>query len=611
MMTRDAWTRPLDAKNGTGHSAGLSLFHVVIIILSLVMTISAWQFSKRQLETKVNLRFEAERDRVVSLITERMQKYEDALWAGTSAVASHGGDISYRDWSDFARTLRIDEKYLGINGIGIVHYVQPGHVGSYLDRMREERADYGIHPAHDEALHIPISYITPVEPNAKAVGLDLAFETNRRTAALAARDSGEARITGPIVLVQDEGSTPGFLFYVPFYKGERPNSRAERREKIVGSVYAPFVTRKLMQGLLAKERRSVHFSITDNGQTIYDEHIEDDPSNDPKPMFAEEISLDLYGRTWVLDMRTTREFRETNTYGQPTLILAGGLLIEGLIIALLVLMAQANRKAVGYANKVTAALRTESEKLADANATLSHKNRELEQFAYVASHDLKTPIRGIGGLTEMLEDDLEGYFASPDANPDVAMNLQRIRERVQRMNALTAGIMEFSRIGRFENTQDSVDLPGIVTALRNDLGLADDQLCFDGDAPTVTVDAFSFRRVIENLVDNAVKYHNDIDTLRIDVTSYTVDNRLKVSVSDNGPGIAPEYHEKVFEMFQTLGNKRHGGGTGIGLAIVKKAIDHNGGHMVLTSEEGKGATFTFDWPVETNHKIAANEGKAA
>lgn len=593
------------------HGTGLSLFHVLVIVLSLIMTICAWQFSKYQIETRTEARFEIARDQVLGLITARMQKYEDILWAGAATVESHGGDISYGAWRSYANTLQIGEKYPGISGIGVTHFLDRETTPGYLATRRAERPDFRIHPEHAQTDHIPISFIEPEAPNAAAVGLDLAFETNRRTAALASRDSGEARITGPIVLVQDAGATPGFLFYTPFYRGGTPATVDERRERIVGTVYAPFVTRKLMEGLLAKELREVRFSITDDGETIYDEHSVDDPLNDPDPMFTEQVLLNLYGRTWTLDMRTNLAFHTANTFAQPTFILMGGLVIEGLIIALLLLMARANQRSIAYADKVTVALKHESEMLTDANRKLFVNNEELEQFAYVTSHDLKTPIRGIGGLAEMMEDDLEDYFASPDANPDVAQNLGRIRERVRRMNELTNGIMEFSRIGRHAESEAPVDLSSVIDALRSDFGVTPDQLKMVGTVAPVGIDTFSFRRIIENLVSNAVKYHDGVRDLEIVVSAQVSAGRLHVSVTDNGPGIDSKYHGKIFEMFQTLRVGNAPESTGIGLAIVKKSIERHGGRIVVTSSPGQGATFGFDWPLARREPAFLDVSEAA
>lgn len=589
----------------------ITAFHVVIICLSLGLTLGAWQFSILQVEKRNGLRFEAARDQVLALISDRMAKYEDALWAGVAAVESHGGDISYAQWRTFSENLRIGDRYPGINGIGVIHFLPPEALGPYEARQRVQRPDFAVYPDHDQPLRMPITFIEPEDINAAAVGLDVAHEVNRRTAALNSRDTGTAQITGPIVLVQDAGKTSGFLFYAPFYRGGVQSDVESRRENVLGAVYAPFVVHKLMEGLLAKELRGIRFSIRDAGVLIYDEHSADDPLTDPDPMFTETATLDLYGRTWTLDMRTDLAFRAENATEKPTMILLAGLMIEGLIISLLFLMSRANRKAMDYADRVTIALRGEKTKLVAANAELSLKNEELERFAYVASHDLKTPIRGISGLTEMIQEDLEDYLTGPDANPDVGVNLGRIRDRVSRMEKLTNGILEVSRVGTQSVEESPVRLDDIITGLASDLGLRAEQYAVYGGGEVVSCDPTSFHSVIENLIGNAIKYHETRNDLCIEIRARTSADRLVVSVSDNGPGIDPRFHDRIFEVFQTLRPDGPGESTGIGLSIVRKAVESQGGKVTLVSEPGQGATFTFDWPCGKAEMTTPPLGEAA
>jgi CHASE1-domain containing sensor protein len=426
---------------------GITLFHVFVVCLSMMATLAAWQFSKGQMETRIDQRFAESRDRTLALIHDRMTKYEDALWAGVAAVESHDGDISYPDWHSYAQKLRIDGRYPDINGIGVIHFHTRDTLPEYLSEQQRSRPDFAVFPAHTEDIFMPITYIEPEAGNAAAIGLDIAHEQNRRTAALLSRDTGKAQITGPIVLVQDTAQTPGFLFYALLYTGAPHSTLDQCRAQIAGAVYAPFVVHKLVRGLLAKEMRDVRFSIRDADTVIYDEHTAGDAHSDPRPVFSQIIPMELYGRTWMIDMRSDIGFRLGNTQSKPTIILIAGLMIEGFIVALLILMARANRRAVAYADKVTADLRSEQRKLAMSNLELAEKNAELEQYAYVASHDLKTPIRGIGGLTEMIEEDLQEYFKSPAANPEVSENLRLIHDRVDRMHQLTQGILQLSLAG--------------------------------------------------------------------------------------------------------------------------------------------------------------------
>ncbi|UWQ80544.1 CHASE domain-containing protein [Leisingera sp. S132] len=582
----------------------LSLIHVLIIGLSLMMTLGAWYYAKAQTETRTENAFKAARDQAVGLISARMAKYEDALWAGVSAVQSHGGDMSYQEWKEFARSLRVDKRYAGINGIGIIHHVEPGDFESYLQTRRQERPGFAVYPDHENSIRLPISFIEPEDINAAAVGLDVAHEVNRRTAALASSATGEARITGPIVLVQDESSTPGFLFYAPFYTGGISTSAAPDERHLDGMVYAPFVVRKLMAGLLSKDLRHVRFSISDGGETIYDEHDPADPQFDPAPRFSETVEMEIYGRTWTLDFRTSLGFRQAHSYSQPVLILIGGLVIETLVISLLFLMARSGRRARAYADRVTADLKEKTLRLEKAHD-------ELEQFVYITSHDLKTPVRGIGALTEMIQEDLEDYFNSADADPDVAANLARITERVARMNNLTQGVMEYARTGVHSAEDAELCLQDMIKALRSDFGLSGTQLELSGNATRITTDTFNFVRVLENLVGNAVKYHPDPEQAQITVTVEDKGSRYDVSVCDNGAGIAPDYHSRIFDVFQTLRRAGEPESTGIGLAIVKKSVEQHGFEVTVESEVGHGAEFRFSWPGQGRSAPAEHQDKAA
>lgn len=579
-------------KQGVGGSR-ISALHVVVVTLSMGLTFSAWHFSKKQAEIRIEQRFDTARDRIVGLIRDRMLKYEDALWAGVAAMESHNGDMTLDQWRVFAENLRIEQKYPGINGIGVIHFLSGQSLEAYLEQRRIERPDFAIHPQHDQNIYMPISFIEPADINAAAVGLDIAHELNRRTGALASRDTGDAQITGAIVLVQDAEATPGFLFYAPYYRDGMPIELDDRRSRIEGVVYAPFVVRKLLDGLLAKDLRHTSIRISDAGQTIYDEHSSAEELHDPHPMFSEEVSIDFYGRNWSLDIRSNLAFRANNTYVQPTVILVSGLIIEALILLLLIMMARANHNAVAYADKVTKELRVEQQKL-------ERNNVELEEFAYAASHDLKTPIRGIGGLTEIIKEDLKDFLSAPDTNPEIAISLDLISDRVKRMNDLTTGIIEFSRIGSQAECSGPLNLNELVDSLRYDFGLEPQQVTLESKVEEVSAHPISLRRVLENLVGNSVKYHQSVADLRVSITCCETPDRLEFSVADNGPGIDRKYQERIFQMFQTLRSGNAPESTGIGLAVVKKAVEMHGGTVSLTSNVGEGTEFRFQWPKTAN-----------
>jgi signal transduction histidine kinase len=520
-----------------------------------------------------------------------MSRYEDALWSGVAFMDSHDGDVALHEWRTFATSLKIQEKYPGVNGIGVIFKVERDELQGFLEDRDADGWALNVYPEHSFEPLLPITYIVPEDINLQAIGLDVAHEENRRTALLASQDIGAAQITGPIFLVQDSGHTSGFLFYTPFYYGSEPKTLEERRERFAGVVYAPFVVKNLVAGLLAQDLRHVDFSLRDGDQLIYNEHDDEDLEHNAQLMFSEVVELEMYGRTWAVDIRTNTEFQKQNVNHQPVFILIGGLIIEALVIAMLIMLARANAKARLYAERLTVELRAKTDRLEKAN-------EEIEQFVYIASHDLKTPVRGIGFLTDVLEEDLMGQADNLHDLPEVKKQLAMIRGRVSRMNDLTNGIMNFFRVSSDGTWYgERVRVADIISDCVSDFGLGRHQITVETDIEEVVWDPINFRRTLENLIGNAFKYHPDSASAQVKVWIETCDDRLYVSVSDNGRGIAAEFQKKIFEVFQTLRRPGDPESTGIGLSIVKKAVERHGGTIRLESEVGSGATFHFDWPI--------------
>jgi len=322
----------------------LTWLHWIVIVASFLLTLFAWYIAKNSTEAKIAGAFAREADQVIELITERMEKYEDALWSGVAAIHSQSHGIDHQEWQRFTKTLRLEQRYPGVNGIGVIRYISPENREQFLDVERESRPGFHIHPKHDKSEYWPIVYIEPIAANAEAIGLDMAHEKNRYTAATQARDSGTAQITGPIVLVQDAEKAPGFLFFAPYYELKATDTLAERREHFVGLVYAPFIVNKLMDGALDKDNRLIRIKISDAEQVLYDENADQLKDFDPNPLFQKEVSLNVYGRLWAIDIRSSLKFRAATQNHTPLFVLLSGLLIEGLIIALIASLSRRNQR---------------------------------------------------------------------------------------------------------------------------------------------------------------------------------------------------------------------------------------------------------------------------
>ena len=222
---------------------------------------------------------------------------------------------------------------------------------------------------------------------------------------------------------------------------------------------------------------------------------------------------------------------------------------------------------------------------------LARSNTELDQFAYVASHDLKAPLRGIANLSQWIEEDL-GENLGGENKSQMAL----LRGRVHRMEALIDGILQYSRAGRVKAKPENIDtgalVADVVELMAPPKGM---KIEIAPDMPTVRAEKIPLQQVFMNLVGNAIK-HTGKTSPRIDISWSDAGPFFEFSVGDNGQGIAPQYHERIFGIFQTLEARDKVEGTGIGLSVVQKIVDAKGGRVWVESEVGRGARFKFLWP---------------
>ena len=228
--------------------------------------------------------------------------------------------------------------------------------------------------------------------------------------------------------------------------------------------------------------------------------------------------------------------------------------------------------------------------LQESFGALEKRNRELDQFAYVASHDLKAPLRGISSIVKWMEDELPG-----ELSPQLRTYLDQLKGRAHRLEDLINGLLAYARAGRTVRPREEVDVTQLLHETAELVVPPSFHLTLAPDLPTFATDRLSLQQVFTNLLSNAVKYHPRPDGSVV-VSSREQGSYYEFRVQDDGPGIAPEHHQKVFLLFQTLRDRHTAESTGIGLSIVKKIIDEQGGSIRIESQPGAGAAFIFTWP---------------
>ncbi len=230
---------------------------------------------------------------------------------------------------------------------------------------------------------------------------------------------------------------------------------------------------------------------------------------------------------------------------------------------------------------------------------LLRSNSELSRFAYAASHDLRSPLRAIHDLAQWTLED-----AGDDLSEDCRNNLEVLLTRVNRLSDLLGSLLEYACIGRESAAVSEVDLTDMANACLDLVGDGRDFTIevHDGAGPVRTYGA-PLNQIMLNLVTNAIKHH-DRASGRLRVDSHVADGMLHVSVTDDGPGIPGEFHDRIFGLFQMLQSRDQVEGSGMGLAIIRKLTEQYGGKVTVISdpEERRGTTFAFTWPILADHQ---------
>jgi PAS domain S-box-containing protein len=246
-----------------------------------------------------------------------------------------------------------------------------------------------------------------------------------------------------------------------------------------------------------------------------------------------------------------------------------------------------------------------NDSLTASNRSLLQTNHELDQFAYITSHDLKAPLRAIASLSEWIEEDLDKLMST-----ETRSQMHLLRSRVYRMQALLNGLLEYSQAGRKHSPTTTVDVNRLLAKVIQSLAPPDTfAIKIESPMPIFNTRERPLQQVFSHLIDNAIRHHlSKAGTVNISVVDQ--DDQYEFAVADDGEGIESQFQEKIYTIFQTLKARDRQENVGAGLAIVKKIVASEGGTVYLKSTFGKGSTFHFTWPKQPIIRGKALAGEA-
>ncbi|HLF17935.1 MAG TPA: ATP-binding protein [Candidatus Omnitrophota bacterium] len=248
-------------------------------------------------------------------------------------------------------------------------------------------------------------------------------------------------------------------------------------------------------------------------------------------------------------------------------------------------------------NQMTEHLKKDKEQLEQQKRDLEKVNKELDSFVYTASHDLRAPLRGIASFATFLEDDYREKLDGQGKD-----YVKEIREGAQRLSALIDDLLTLSQVSRIKNPYEQTDIKRVIEMVRQQLkfDIEDKNVEFKmaDNLPVIACDPIKIKTVFLNLINNAIKFSGKDNKQRpkVEIGYNETSQDYRFFVKDNGIGIAPEFHEKVFDLFRKLHINKEYEGTGAGLSIVQRIIEDHGGRVWVESKEGQGAAFYFTIP---------------
>ena len=267
-------------------------------------------------------------------------------------------------------------------------------------------------------------------------------------------------------------------------------------------------------------------------------------------------------------------------------------LLETLLIAVLLIERKRRQRANESLDRLNAEL---EERIAARTAALNSKSRELETFAYSVAHDLKAPLRGIDGYSRLLLDDHAAAL-----NEEGQYFLTTIQSSTTEMSQLIDDLLEYSRLERREFTTDHLELGPLIASVveqkKREATEYDIDFVVSVNGGSVVADANGLIQSLRNYLDNAIKFTRKVPQPCIEIGSKETTKNFLVWVHDNGVGFDMKYHDRIFDIFQRLNPGEDYPGTGVGLAIVRKAMERMGGRAWAESEPGRGATFYLEIP---------------
>ena len=570
----------------------------VLPVIILVAAMIGHLFVVKEGERRAQQRVEERGARVAEALKGRVDAYGGVLY-GVRGLFGASAHVTATEFHDSHDARGVEERYPGVKVVGYADLLERAELrGRIREVRREVRASglpyprFRVHPRPrpDAKRFAPITYMEPQATNEPAFGLDFLSEPQRRAAVERALVTRKPAATGPVRLIQEPAEQHGFLVMLAVWN---------RHGDAIGTAYAGFRMGDLVDRILPRGDRGAGLEIYDLGATSerplpleratpsFDtDGVKQALGAEDAPYGSDTIRFDVMGRRWAVYYAPDHSLAAPNQVLLNWLPLIIGLVLATLAAWLLGTSLRTERRAVALAERMTQSLR-------ESQTDLARSNAELERFAYVASHDLREPLRTITGFLGLLSR-RHRYRLDDEGREFIDLAVAGAK----RMDSLIAELLEYSRTGRGETTAEPTDLDAAWSVAVRNLSAAIAETGAQvtaGPLPVVMADRGEMVQVLQNLLGNAAKYSGKGSA--VEVRASADDGGVAVVVLDEGEGLPAESSEQLFELFyRATEAARRASGAGIGLFVCRQLVEGMGGRIWARPRDGRGAEFGFWLP---------------
>ncbi|WP_417335850.1 CHASE domain-containing protein [Halobacteriovorax marinus] len=583
----------------------MKMKYLVLIVGCLLTVLVAFSFMKSNQAKNTDYFNDLIEDQTKSIHT-RFEYYYEALEGGASLYAA-SEQVSLIEWKAFLNRSQINKRRPGVNGIGVIVPVQNKELDSFVRQVRKDdivdfkiRKVPNVEPPKDNAISsYIIKFIEPINVNKQARGLDIGSESNRRTSANLARDTGLPTISKKITLVQASKRGAGFLLFVPMYEsGSPPPTVEERRKEFTGWVYAPFVTSSFFNSALINTAKEFHFYVFEGKSTLAEDLLfTTDQEKKAIPDFDELTSLTLGQQTFTVGWIRSHAFVSSNSK-IIFVILFTGIFITILFSSLIDNLETTNQRAQVIADEQTHLLRENESKLEEALGKSKEAVKVKSEFLANMSHEIRTPMNGVLGMVQTLSE------TKLDSEQEEMVDL--IKKSGDSLMIILNDILDLSKIEsnkiEIENLSFNIEdcIEGAISLFKHESSRKGIGMSFENRNSSTAWfrgDVTRVKQIIINLLSNAIKFteNGEVKVELIVEELSPKECEITINVKDTGIGIDEKSQKNLFDKFSQADSSitRKYGGTGLGLSISSKLAIIMGGELSFSNNQDIGSIFTL------------------